>query len=151
MPGTSWCLPRMVGTGKAMMMLMTSEVLKGSDAHRLGICEKVFEPDELLPATVEFAQQLAASVPAASLAVIKQQVWHHTWMDRESALRQSNRLMGVSLHKDGDFMEGATVGRILLHIKQVLYNMGSIPSTVFNFSAFCAGVYHQEKTKVSSS
>ena len=106
--GTSWCLPRLVGTGKAMLMLMSSEVLLGEEAQRLGLAEKCFNKETLLDETIAFAQNLAATVPGGSLAAIKQQVWRHPGMDQDAALRQSNRLMSVSLDKAGDFKEGAT-------------------------------------------
>ncbi len=39
-------LPRLVGEGQAMKMIMTGEIISASEAERIGLVEKVFEPDD---------------------------------------------------------------------------------------------------------
>ena len=56
----------------------------------------VYCREELLPAVMEFAKELAINVPVTSLAVIKQQVLHHPHMVRNDALHDSNSLMAIS-------------------------------------------------------
>jgi enoyl-CoA hydratase/carnithine racemase len=106
--GLSWTLPKAVGTGNAMMMLMTSEVVLGTEAHRMGLAERCYVREKVLDETIAFARGLAVAAPAASLAVIKQQVWAHPALTKDEALLSSNRLMSASLLKGGDIVEGAT-------------------------------------------
>lgn len=104
--GLSWALPHLMGTGNAMMLLMSSDVVTGEEAQTMGLVQKTFAPDELLNKSLEYARNLATTVPAANLAVIKQQVWKHPMMERDDALRQSNKLMNVSTNDNKDFAEG---------------------------------------------
>jgi enoyl-CoA hydratase/carnithine racemase len=94
--GLSWTLPKAVGTGRAMMMLMASEIVLGTEAQVMGIAERCYPRATVLEETVKFARGLAMAAPAASLAVIKQQVWTHPTLAKEEALLSSNRLMSVS-------------------------------------------------------
>jgi enoyl-CoA hydratase/carnithine racemase len=55
---------------------------------------------------VAFARDLAANVPVTSLAVIKQQVWHHPQLPRDDALRESNKLMNISTRGSPEYKEG---------------------------------------------
>ena len=104
--GTSFLLPRLVGTGNAMMLLLSSEVFLGDEAHRLGLVQRVCDGD-CVEQAMRFAQRLADGVSPTSLAVIKRQVWKHPLMDDEEALRQSTAMMKSSLTpKNADFKEG---------------------------------------------
>lgn len=72
-----WCghalLPRVVGTARAMELMMTGERIDAEEAHRLGIVNRVF-PD------AEFGEEVAARVraiadgPPEALALIKEGV-----------------------------------------------------------------------------
>ena len=66
---------------------------------------KVLPVEEVLPAAIEYARDLAANCSPASLAVIKQQVYRHAITDLDTALRDSNKLMAASL-SGPDFKEG---------------------------------------------
>jgi enoyl-CoA hydratase/carnithine racemase len=68
--GTSFLLPRLVGTGNAMMLMMSSEVFLGEEAHRLGLVQRCCDGDVRAQA-IAFGQQLADTVSPASLAAIK--------------------------------------------------------------------------------
>ena len=103
--GISWTLPRLVGHGNAMMLLLSSEVILGEEAYRLGIVQRVVDHDVLAHA-VAFAKGLAASVSPVSMAVMKQQLWRgHA--EAEEDMRRSVHLMALSLTKENpDFAEG---------------------------------------------
>lgn len=104
--GTSFLLPRLIGTGNAMMMMMDSEVVLGEEAMRLGLVQKVFDGD-CLAKTLLYAQQLANNVSPVSLAGIKRQIWTHPALDDDEALRQTVALMRASLSTgNADFKEG---------------------------------------------
>lgn len=58
-------LPRLVGEGHAMRLIMTGELISASEAERIGLVEKVFEPEDLREATLEMARTIASRSPIA--------------------------------------------------------------------------------------
>ena len=58
--GNLWLLPRVVGPYKAKELCFTAEIIDAQEMLRLGIAQKLFAPEELLPRTLEFAKKLAA-------------------------------------------------------------------------------------------
>jgi enoyl-CoA hydratase len=58
-------LPRLIGLGNALFLLLTAEMIGADDALRMGLVQKVVEPEALLPAAVEMAQAIAAKGPLA--------------------------------------------------------------------------------------
>ena len=103
--GSSWLLPRLVGTSRALDIMMSSRVFTSEEACELGVVNKVLPLDEVLPAAIEYARDLARNCSPASLAVIKQQVYRHATTDLDTALRDSAKLMAASLGGP-DFKEG---------------------------------------------
>ena len=63
-------LPRLIGKSRALEMLITGKQVDAEEALAIGLVDRVYEPQELLPKTVEFAQQLARG-PALTIAMIK--------------------------------------------------------------------------------
>ncbi len=104
--GASWTLPKLVGTGNALYFAMSSDVITGEEAWRMGIVQKVVE-DNVLEHAVEFAQRLADTVSPTSMATMKAQMWNHPQLTLEEATRQSNALMNSSTNPGNeDFTEG---------------------------------------------
>ncbi len=58
-------LPRLAGLGNALMLLMSGEMINAEEAFRMGLVQKVFEADELLDKTMEFARLIAGKGPLA--------------------------------------------------------------------------------------
>jgi len=52
-------LPRIVGKGKAMEMILTGEVIDAQEAHRVGIVHRVVPEAELVPAAMDMALEIA--------------------------------------------------------------------------------------------
>nr|HID57716.1 hypothetical protein [Desulfobacterales bacterium] len=61
-------LPRLIGMAKARELLIWGSQLTGEDALEIGLVDKVFEPDELLPESIKIAKELATK---ATLAIGK--------------------------------------------------------------------------------
>jgi enoyl-CoA hydratase/carnithine racemase len=61
--GASQLLPRLCGYGNAALLLLTGEPVDAHEALRLGIVQRVAEPEELEPATFGLAEQIAANGP----------------------------------------------------------------------------------------
>lgn len=61
--GSSWLLPRIVGLGIASELLMTGRFVMPEEALRIGLVNRVCQPDELLPTAYELAEAIAANSP----------------------------------------------------------------------------------------
>lgn len=68
--GSSWALPRLVGTRKAMEIACLSEVFGADEALRLGLVTRVVPADRVGDEGMAFARKLAAG-PTAALARTK--------------------------------------------------------------------------------
>lgn len=53
-------LPRLVGKGRALEMILTGEMIDAREAWRIGLVNRVVSSDELLPAAHELALKLAS-------------------------------------------------------------------------------------------
>lgn len=105
--GISWILPRVVGGGVARDLLLSGRVFLADEAARLGLVNEVVAPEELLPRTIAYAEEMAANCAPSSLAVIKQQVYADTMRDVFEASDVAERLMHESMQRP-DFIEGIT-------------------------------------------
>ena len=63
-------LPRLVGTGRALQLLMTAEVIDATEAYRIGLANKVVPNGELLPAATAMLTQMMSNGPLALRACI---------------------------------------------------------------------------------
>jgi enoyl-CoA hydratase/carnithine racemase len=73
--GVSWVLPRMIGTAHAADLLFSSRIVLAEEAAELGLVNRVFAPDDLLPSTLAYAKAMAAETSPASLLAMKRQLW----------------------------------------------------------------------------
>lgn len=105
--GISWMLPRIVGTGVAMDLLLSGRVFFADEAARLGVVNEVVAADELLARAIGYAEDIAANCAPSSLAVIKQQVYADTMRDVFDASDHAEKLMHESMARP-DFLEGIT-------------------------------------------
>ena len=58
-------LPRLVGTGLAMQILLTGEMISAQEAHRIGLVNEVLPADKLIPRAEEIAGKIIANAPLA--------------------------------------------------------------------------------------
>ena len=58
-------LPRTVGPGKAMEMILTGDFIEADEAHRIGLVNAVFPPEALMAETRKAADTIASMGPVA--------------------------------------------------------------------------------------
>jgi enoyl-CoA hydratase len=58
-------LPRLVGKGRALQLLLTGEMIDAQEAHRIGLVNRVVPGDQLLPSASEVLRQILANAPLA--------------------------------------------------------------------------------------
>ena len=83
-------LPRLVGMGNAMRMILSGDMIPAAEAKEIGLVDLVFPPEELRAKTLELAGKIAAKSPL-TLKVAKE------------ALRASEKLAiedGISYERD---------------------------------------------------
>jgi len=66
-------LPRLVGTGQAMRMILTGDMIPAAEAKEIGLVDQVVPHEELRAKTLELAQKIAAKSPL-TLKVAKEAV-----------------------------------------------------------------------------
>jgi len=67
--GSPVFLPRLLGPGRAMQMLMTGDPLTAAEAHRLGMVNEIHPQHELTDAAERIAETIAGNSPTAVQAV----------------------------------------------------------------------------------
>lgn len=87
--GTTWTLPRLVGTGAALDILWSSRRVTATEALQLGLVQQVVAPDDLLATAVGYVTDLAANVSPAAIADTKRLVYDHSGIEYRPALEQA--------------------------------------------------------------
>jgi enoyl-CoA hydratase len=64
-------LPRLIGLSNALYLLMTADMITAEQAFRMGLIQKVTEPEELMPEVIKIAKKIASKGPMAVKKVKK--------------------------------------------------------------------------------
>jgi enoyl-CoA hydratase/carnithine racemase len=98
--GASWLLPRLVGMGRAMEILMTGDFVDAQEAYRIGLYNRVVPAERLAGEARSWAERLARG-PAFGLEVTKKLVLREAAMDVESAFAAEVEIQAACmLHPD---------------------------------------------------
>jgi enoyl-CoA hydratase/carnithine racemase len=101
--GASWLLPRLVGLGRAMELLLTGDFVEAREAERIGLYNRVVPHDELPAAARSWAERLAKG-PSFGMEVTKKLVQREATMDLESALAAEVEIQAACM-LDSNFRE----------------------------------------------
>lgn len=103
--GSSWLLPRMIGNGNAMDMLLSSRRVYADEAKTMGLINRVYEQDELINEAKKYINDLDQHCSPYSMAIIKRQL-HQDWMNNiDDAQSNAENLMLESFAGE-NFKEG---------------------------------------------
>jgi len=83
--GGTYFLPRLVGMAKACELIFTGEMISAEEAYTLGLLNQLVPPEQLMPATYELAQKIAAGPPIA-IRLAKRALYHNQDVDLRAAL-----------------------------------------------------------------
>jgi enoyl-CoA hydratase/carnithine racemase len=95
--GSSWLLSRIVGAGRARDLLLSGRVVRGEEAHRIGLVDVLVPPDRLLTEALAYADELAGLSSPAAMAAIKGQLLRDLDRPLDEALADAEALLAVSL------------------------------------------------------
>ncbi len=102
--GLTQLLPRIVGRGKAMELLLTTEPIQASEALNIGLVHRVVPQQDVVSEAVKLAEDMASKAPIA-LRYAKEAVNKGMDLTLEQALRLECDLYMV-LHTTHDRTEG---------------------------------------------
>jgi enoyl-CoA hydratase len=92
--GGSQRLPRLVGLGKAMQLILTGDRIPAAEAHRIGLVDEIVPHDQLEARTLEIANRIAEKSPIA-VKLAKQAVKASARMGIEEGLRYEQTLFSL--------------------------------------------------------
>jgi enoyl-CoA hydratase/carnithine racemase len=98
-------LPRLVGRGKALELIVTGKRISAQEAWRLGLVEQVVPPDQLMPTAQALAQTIVARAPLA-VKYAKEAIVRGLDLPLEEGLQVEAELSNL-LRSTEDRMEGA--------------------------------------------
>jgi 2-(1,2-epoxy-1,2-dihydrophenyl)acetyl-CoA isomerase len=88
--GGSWTLPRLIGYGRAMEMMLLAKPVDAETALRIGMVTQVVADEEVLPTAQALAQRLAAG-PTTAYGLIKKALLEAAGADLPTALAEESR------------------------------------------------------------
>ena len=97
-------LPRIVGRGKALEMILTGETIDAAEALEIGLVTNIMPAESLMPEVEALAKAMAAKAPV-SLRYIKEAINKGLDLTMEQGLRLEADLYFL-LHTTGDRTEG---------------------------------------------
>ena len=72
---STWFLPRLVGVERALEWAMTGRVFSAQEALEAGLVSRVVPPDELMPAALDLAREIADNASTVAVALTRQLIW----------------------------------------------------------------------------
>jgi enoyl-CoA hydratase/carnithine racemase len=103
--GSSWLLPRLIGTARALDLMLSARRVQASEAAALGLVNSVFPHATFSADVLKYVRRLTHEVSPRSLAVMKAQLWKSLSQSMDVSLDIADREMAKSF-KSADFKEG---------------------------------------------
>lgn len=87
-------LPRLIGIGKAKELIYTTAVIDGTEAYRIGLVNRVVEPEKLMEECWNMAENMVSKAPIA-LRYAKEAINRGLETDIDTAIAVENNLFGL--------------------------------------------------------
>ena len=94
-------LARLTGMGDALFLLMTAEMIGAADALRIGLVQKVVEPEELMDTVMGFANAIIAKGPKA-ITLVKNVVRQGMLQGLEKGSELEAEMFGTLFKDEGE-------------------------------------------------
>lgn len=103
--GMSWMLPRLVGPGHAMDLLLSARLVRAQEAAAMGLANRVAPAGDLLAEATDYARQLVSLCSPWSMQAVKRQCYTDLMGSVFDSYGQSEDLLAEAVQQD-DFKEG---------------------------------------------
>ncbi|KAG0647533.1 Enoyl-Hydratase AKT3-1 [Hyphodiscus hymeniophilus] len=97
---SSFFLPRLVGTSRAMHLITTGAVYPASHKLLDGLFSEIVEPEQVVPTALKIADDIAANVSIVSVKVMKDLIFHDPRSPEEANLLESKIFHDMVRGKD---------------------------------------------------
>ncbi|MEE8374561.1 MAG: enoyl-CoA hydratase [Dehalococcoidia bacterium] len=104
--GATYYLPRMVGTSKALELMLSGDTFDAQEAERLGLVNRVVPHEQLMDAARELATKIANG-PSVAIELTKRGVYRGVQNDLEPQLEFETLAQRICFQTE-DFKEGIT-------------------------------------------
>jgi enoyl-CoA hydratase/carnithine racemase len=105
--GMTWLLPRLVGPGRAMDLMMTSRRIDAAEALRIGLVEHVCdEGQDVVERAKSYVREVSGSIAPLAFAETKSLMYAHMGADYERAFREADTVQWKAVARP-DATEGA--------------------------------------------
>ena len=94
--GAAWLLPKIIGTGRAMELLMLGDKVLADECYRIGLANRVVAPNALLDEAMALAKRLADG-PNLAYGITKKMVWNEWPIDFDAAIEQEAQAQALLL------------------------------------------------------
>jgi enoyl-CoA hydratase/carnithine racemase len=101
----SWLLPRLVGTGHALDLMLSARLVRADEAERMGLVNRVVPAADLVNEAHAYAEQLAQLCSPSAMRTIKEQAWRDLTASLGDAYDRSENLLEEAFRSE-DFKEG---------------------------------------------
>ncbi|MDQ0463487.1 enoyl-CoA hydratase/carnithine racemase [Caulobacter ginsengisoli] len=105
---SSWFLPRLVGMQQALEWCYTGRVFPAQEALDGRLVRSLHEPDDLLPAAMALAREIADNTAPVSLALTRQMMWRMAGADHPMDAHRADSRAIMFRGAAGDAKEGVT-------------------------------------------
>lgn len=108
--GMSWQLPRLVGTGHAMDLLLSARLVRAPEAERIGLVNRIVPKANLMSEVGAYARQLAEQCSPWSMQAVKRQTYADLTSSLPRSYEVSEKLLSEAMTQP-DFKEGVASWR----------------------------------------
>jgi enoyl-CoA hydratase len=98
--GATQRLSRLIGLGNALFLLLTGEMIGAEEALRLGLVQRISEPEALMPTAFDLAKTIVSKGPQA-VKLVKRVARQGILMDFESGCALESGLFGSLFENEG--------------------------------------------------
>lgn len=103
--GSHVILPRIIGFSRAAELLLTGRMLSGAEAAELGLVSRAVPAEEVLPAAMEIARDIAQNTAPVSVALAKRMMWEGLNAGVDEMIAAEGRIIN-KLASSPDSVEG---------------------------------------------
>jgi enoyl-CoA hydratase/carnithine racemase len=89
-------LPRLAGLARASELLLSGRTFLGDEAVEYGVATRAFAKDEVLPAAMEMARDIAANAAPLPVAIAKRLIWEGIGIDLSEWRKREGKLFALT-------------------------------------------------------